>query len=151
MNSTGLSPVFQFKWGSKTYCQIVPIFNCYNTFPEFPVYNLLSIISYRKGQYLNIYNGPYLCKAVDKFTNVITSSRYLGYLICNIKGLFSLVRLWHSSQYPGALQLLRETFVNSWCSSKELVQSRGHLLLYRHSSWKLTPMAKTHGLNACKN
>lgn len=65
---------------------------------------------------------------MDKFQNVITSSRYLGYLICTIKALFSLVRLWHSSQYPGALQLLRETFVNSCCSSKELVQSRDHLL-----------------------
>lgn len=68
---------------------MVPIFDFYYAFPEFPVYNSPSIISYREGQYLNIYNSHYLCKAVDKFTNVITSSRYLGYLICTIKALFS--------------------------------------------------------------
>lgn len=72
---------------------MVPIFGFYNAFPEFPIYNLHSIIPYREGQYLYIYNSHYFCKAVDKFINVITSSRYSGYLIYAVKALFSLIRL----------------------------------------------------------
>lgn len=95
----------------------------------FPVHTLLSFLSYREGQYLNIYNIPYLCKAVCNFTNVITWVSTAGYVLYTIQELFSLVRLWHSSQFPGALQLLKETFVNNWCGSKQLAQSRVHLWL----------------------
>lgn len=63
---------------------MVPIFILYKSALAFPVYTLLSILSYREGQCLNIYNIPYLCKAVNKFTNVITSSRYSGYLLHTI-------------------------------------------------------------------